>query len=197
MPIKVRETSRPDLNNTLNVLKMQVYDKIGFKMGNLKLDVEGVVYGACTFECNGVKIMHRIAKMTPAKTGQFVAIWKRSQKGITMPFDVTDNFDFMVITTTFDHHLGQFVFPKEVLVNKGIISQDGKHGKRGIRVYPPWDKVTSKQAEVTQHWQLKYFLPIKKQSCNRFGFGETIILFVYRFLRSLNLITQTLKVSYL
>ncbi|MFQ6421766.1 MULTISPECIES: MepB family protein [unclassified Bacillus (in: firmicutes)] len=33
-------------------------------------------------------------------------------------------------------------------------------GKRAIRVYPPWDKTTSRQAQKTQAWQLEYFLEI-------------------------------------
>jgi len=36
------------------------------------------------------------------------------------------------------------------LADKSIISKNGKLGKRGIRVYPPWDMVTNKQAEKTQ-----------------------------------------------
>jgi hypothetical protein len=150
-----------NLETVFKLINTSVYDNFVQKMVNFRKDNESAIYGACTFELNGAGIIHRIAKITPKKTGQFVAIWKRSQKGITMPFDVTDNFDFMVITIKCDHQLGQFIFPKEVLFNKGIISQDGKHGKRGIRVYPPWNKVTNKQAQVSQNWQLKYFLPIK------------------------------------
>lgn len=161
MSIESQAIPHTDLNNILNGLKTQVYDKIGFEIDYLKFEIESANYGACTFECNGAGIIHRVAKITPKKTGQFVAIWKRSQKGITMPFDVTDNFDLMVITIKCDHQLGQFVFPKAILANKGIIAQNGSGGKRGIRVYPPWDKVTNKQAQVSQNWQLKYFLPIK------------------------------------
>ena len=51
-----------------------------------------------------------------------------------------------------------------MLADKGIITRNGKEGKRGIRVYPPWDIVTSKQAEKTQSWQTKYFLTIKNDN---------------------------------
>jgi hypothetical protein len=37
-----------------------------------------------------------------------------------------------------------------------------KGGKRAIRVYPPWDKAESRQAEKTQKWQLEYFVEIPK-----------------------------------
>ena len=48
------------------------------------------------------------------------------------------------------------------MADKGIITRNGKEGKRGIRVYPPWDIPTNKQAEKTKIWQAKYFLTIKK-----------------------------------
>ncbi len=86
-----------------------------------------------------------------------MTIWKRNRKGITTPFDVSDNFDFIIITSKSEDNLGQFVFPKSVLLEKGIISNNNNSGKRGIRVYPPWDTPTSKQAIKTQSWQIKYF----------------------------------------
>ena len=51
-----------------------------------------------------------------------------------------------------------------MLADNGIITQNGKEGKRGIRVYPPWDIVTNKQAMKTQNWQTKYFLTIKNDN---------------------------------
>jgi hypothetical protein len=49
-------------------------------------------------------------------------------------------------------------------LDKGIITRNNKDGKRGIRVYPPWDIAINKQAEKTQLWQTKYFLTIKKDN---------------------------------
>ena len=57
-------------------------------------------------------------------------------------------------------HFGQFVFPKAVLYEKGIVSKDGKSGKRAMRIYPPWDITDSRQAKKTQAWQLMYFFEI-------------------------------------
>ena len=31
-----------------------------------------------------------------------------------------------------------------------------------MRVYPPWDKPESKQAEKTQKWQTEYFVDVSK-----------------------------------
>jgi hypothetical protein len=154
------------INSELLQVKELVYDKCNFEFSNLVIDSESAEYQACSFKLNSFQIIHRLSKITPTKIGQFVTIWKRNDKGITAPFDVSDNFDFIIITSKSGEKLGQFVFPKSVLLEKGIISNNKNSGKRGIRVYPPWDIPTSKQAEKTQHWQTKYFYSINKNSFN-------------------------------
>lgn len=131
-------------------------------MSKLKRNAESVAYGACSFELNGLKIEHRTSKTTPTKSGQFVTIWKRSEEGLTTPFDMSDDIDFVVITSRSGENLGQFILPKSVLVQQGIFSQNGKGGKRGIRVYPPWDTTHSRQAAATQSWQIPYFWSLQK-----------------------------------
>ena len=145
------------LQDNLQNIKILLSDVGSFELKNLNTHSEGIEYGACHFELNDLKIEYRVSKITPTKTGQFVTIWKRNTQGITAPFDVADAIDFVIITSKNGDNWGQFVFPKMVLVEKGIFSQNEKGGKRGIRVYPPWDKAMNKQAEKTQNWQLKYF----------------------------------------
>lgn len=170
-----RDTNEPPYNphihdelskmiTTLMAINESVYVKCGFRMSNLKRNSESAAYGACSFELNGLKIEHRASKTTPTKTGQFVTIWKRSKEGITTPYDIADDIDFVVITSRSGGHLGQFIFPKSVLGDQGVFAQNGKGGKRGIRVYPPWDKTHSQQAARTQSWQTKYFLNIQSNS---------------------------------
>ncbi|HRE78444.1 MAG TPA: MepB family protein [Flavobacterium sp.] len=142
---------------------LDVYAKCGFTITNLKLHSESSEYAACSFELDGQKVEYRVSKITPTKTGQFVTIWKRNNEGITAPFDVSD-LDFIVITSKSGDKIGQFIFPKSVLVEKGIITSNGKQGKRGIRVYPPWDNANSKQAEQTQRWQTNYFVLIERDN---------------------------------
>lgn len=144
----------------LIVVKELVYDKCNFNLTNLKLNLESEEYSACSFKLNELTIEHRTSKITPTKTGQFVTVWKRNEHRITAPFDVSDNIDFIVVTAKSNEKLGQFIFPKTVLVRQGVMSQNGKGGKRGIRVYPPWDIAANKQAEKTQRWQAEYFLGI-------------------------------------
>ena len=148
----------------LQLAEKLLYNECGFQLQNLIWNSESTNYGACSFELNNYKIQFRVANITPTKIGQFVAIWKRNNQGITAPFDVADSLDFMIISVRDSENFGQFIFPKSVLVAKGIVSQNEKGGKRGIRVYAPWDKPENKQAIKTQAWQVNYFVEIKKNS---------------------------------
>lgn len=168
-------TTENTLFSDLDIINTLVYEKCGLVLKNLHLNPESIEYNACSFELNEHKIEHRASKITPTKTGQFVTIWKRNNMGITTPFDFSDTTDFIVITSRRDNDLGQFIFPKSVLAEKGIISQNGKEGKRGIRVYPPWDITNNKQAEKTQTWQTKYFLTIKDDKINNLDFMKNLL----------------------
>lgn len=159
----------------LKIVKELVYDKCGFDFTNLTQNLESEEYGACTFVLNGMTIQYRASKVTPAKTGQFVTIWKRNDEGITQPFDIVDDLDFIIITSKSDNNFGQFVFPKLILADKGIISGNGKIGKRGIRVYPPWDMPLNKQAQKTQMWQTKYFLTIKSDGSTDLNLAKKLL----------------------
>lgn len=141
-------------------LKSVLYDPAGFILDNFSIEEESEEYNACRFTLNNISIISRTAKITPTKTGQFVTLWKRENNGPIQPFNISDDFDLVVINTHFENQLGQFVFPKHVLKAKEILSTDVKDGKRGFRVYPPWDETTSKQAIATQKWQCKYFIEL-------------------------------------
>lgn len=173
------ENSLPTINqfhDDLKVAKERVYDKCGFELTKPKIHAESRAYVACAFELNGKMIEHRVSKITPTKTGQFVTVWKRNDKGITQPYDILDNLDFIIITARNNENFGQFIFPKRILAEKGIITQNGKEGKRGIRVYPPWDIATNKQALKTQAWQTKYFLTIKNNNSTDLDLAKKLIL---------------------
>ena len=159
-----KSTSENILLNELKTFKDLVYDDCRLNLTNLKLSTESLAYGACSFELNNKKIQYRVSKITPLKSGQFVTIWKRNKDGITEPFDISDDLDFIIIAAKRENNSGQFIFPKSVLAEKGIITKNNKQGKRGIRVYPPWDTVENKQAEKSQTWQTKYFLTIGAES---------------------------------
>lgn len=136
----------------------QLYNRCGLSFTEFHTEKESAEYDACTFKLNGKSVICRTAKITPTKIGQFVTVWKRNENGVTAPFNINDNFDFFVITTLNGELSGQFIFPKSVLLAKGVISGGNSVGKRGIRVYPSWDLASNKQAQKTQHWQLAYFV---------------------------------------
>lgn len=164
------------LHSDLKIAKELVYDNCEFELTDPKLNSESSEYGACSFRLNGNTIEHRVSKITPTKNGQFVTIWKRNKDGITEPFNISDKLDLIIITSKSGENFGQFIFPKTVLADKGIITRNNKEGKRGIRVYPPWDIPTNKQAGKTQSWQIKYFLTIKNDNSTDFNLAKKLIL---------------------
>lgn len=144
----------------LDQIKDKIYDKYKFDFANFIVDTESLVYEACQFKLNNRQIISRAAKITPKKVGQFVTFWKRNKNGPIAPFHESDKIDFYAVSVCKGDQFGQFVFPKVVLLKKGIISTEKKEGKRAFRVYPSWDTCSSKQAQKTQMWQLEYFYKI-------------------------------------
>lgn len=141
----------------------KVYDKCGLEITNFEIEKESQEYDACQFDLNGLKIISRSSKVTPKKAGQFVTFWKRNSKGPIEPFHEADTFDFFVVNSRTDSGLGQFVFPKSILIQKGIISTNIKEGKRAFRVYTHWDKGLNKTAERTLLWQKDYFFEVEEK----------------------------------
>lgn len=139
-----------------------IYEPAGMKLTSAAFsEAESIEYGACRFAINGHNTVFRVAKITPTKIGQFVTIWKRPiVGGEIVPFDISDGVTFVIISVSDEIHSGQFIFDRDILVAKDIMSRDGKGGKRGIRVYPPWTNPVAKAALKTQQWQLQYFLSI-------------------------------------
>lgn len=138
--------------------KEWVYDPGGFACSQPVPEPESAEYAAHGFTLDGLSVRFRAARTTPTKAGQFVTVWQRSEAGPIRPFDADDGVDLFVIGSHDGGHRGQFVFPREVLCRRGIVSLNGSGGKRGFRVYPPWVTTTSRQARSTQQWQVNHFL---------------------------------------
>ena len=152
--------NRLDIHADFYTAQKTIYEPLGWVCKNIQKEAESAEYGACAFEMNGRWIIFRVAKITPTKVGQFVTLWKRIGRGPIMPYDMTDSFDLLVVNVRDKDRFGQFVFPKAILYEKGIISKDGNGGKRAIRVYPAWDVADNAQAKRTQAWQLQYFFEV-------------------------------------
>ncbi|MCB1108953.1 MAG: MepB family protein [Chlamydiia bacterium] len=136
------------------------YETSGLHLNNIRREVESAEYGACEFRLGGKLCKFRVGKVTPKKMGFFITIWKRDGVGPIMPYDLTDPVDLFVFSACTSQHFGQFVFPKAVLHEKGILSREGIGGKRALRVYPPWVLAPNRQAKKTQGWQVQYFFEI-------------------------------------
>ncbi|WP_338840514.1 MepB family protein [Flavobacterium ginsenosidimutans] len=144
-------------SSDLLLAKETIFDKANLELSSLQKEAESDEYSAYRFQINNKNICYREAKITPTKTGQFVTLWKRNQTGTIEPFDYSDAIDFMMVSVRKNENWGLFIFPKLVLLEKGIFSTEKKEGIRATRVYPSWDETTSKQAQKTQKWQLEYF----------------------------------------
>ncbi len=156
------------LPKNLLTAKELVYDICGFECSEPQPEKESQEYDAFDYKIGESQIKFRSAKITPTKTGQFVTLWKRNINGIIEPFDYKDEIDFVIVSVQKEDLLGQFIFPKEILLKKGVFTSETKEGIRATRVYPPWDETTSKQAQKTQQWQLDYFLSVSdKTDLNR------------------------------
>ncbi|MGW7369713.1 MepB family protein [Streptomyces sp. NPDC054841] len=146
----------------LLVAKELVYGPSGFACSRPVPEAESAEYGACEFTLDGFSVRFRVARTTPKKVGQFVTVWKRSPGGPIQPFDAEDPVDLFVISSREGRRFGQFVFPRDVLCERDIVSRNGSGGKRAFRVYPPWVTTTNRQARNTQTWQLNHFLHLSE-----------------------------------
>lgn len=165
MSIKNNWNTLNSIPNDLLMAGKLVYDALGFECSQPHPEAESAEYSAYRFHLNGKNICYREAKITPTKTGQFVTLWKRNTVLKTIePFDASDPIDYVIISVRKNELFGQFIFPKSVLLAKGLFSTAAKEGIRATRVYPPWDETTSKQAQKTQQWQLDYFYEIPLHS---------------------------------
>jgi len=129
------------------------------KFSNLKTQTEAKDYFGFEYTYKNKNYVQRTAKITPKKMGLFVTLWKRGSDGHSQPYDKSDHYDFVVIICKSKKLNGMFLFPKKILLKRKILSNKNKSidGKRGFRLYPPWDTPRSKQVLSTQKWQLEFF----------------------------------------
>ncbi|SFX36350.1 hypothetical protein SAMN02787144_1002443 [Streptomyces atratus] len=155
-------TPSEPLHPDLLAARTLVYEPSGLVCTRPVPEAESAEYGAHSFTVDGSAVRFRVARTTPTKAGQFVTVWKRSVDGPIRPYDSGDPVDLFVISTRDAGGFGQFVFPRDVLCERDIVSHNGVGGKRAFRVYPPWVTTTGRQAGRTQEWQVEYFLPVRE-----------------------------------
>ena len=159
----------------LTLLDRLLFKPCGLPLTNVTPEPESADYFAHEFQVAGKNVKFRKAKITPTKTGQFVTIWKRNENNITIPYSLTDDIDFYIFLTRRGEKAGIFLFPKSVMHENKILTDDTRDGKRGFRLYPPWGAPTNKQALNTQAWQTPYFINLTDET--RFDLQPLKVLF--------------------
>lgn len=141
----------------------EVYEAAGMTVtAAARREAESADYGACRLGLDGRSVAFRIAKTTPTKLGQFVTLWKRPLPGGDIaPLDSGDGVDFVVVSVGDAARRGQFVFSQHALVRHGVMSVEGRGGKRAFRLYPPWSEPAATAAIAAQRWQLPCFMPLE------------------------------------
>lgn len=147
----------------LNEVNRLFSKNCNIEIESYRIEKESSDYNATFFELNKKQTIFRLAKITPKKIGFFVTLWKRDKRGVTIPFHKNDAIDLIIIEVRKSNKIGHFVFSKSLLIEKGIITSK-KEGKRGFRIYPPWETPSSKQAITSQNWQSYHFFEHNKMN---------------------------------
>ncbi|EUJ82778.1 MepB family protein [Staphylococcus aureus] len=114
-------------------------------------------YEALTFSFKEETYQSRLAKKTPTKAGYFVTCWTKDENNCNQPYSKEAFEDYLMIIVIDEELSGYFLFPRELLVEKGILTTFEHKGKMAFRVYPKWCNQLNKTAGQTQKWQCKYF----------------------------------------
>nr|WP_251131978.1 MULTISPECIES: MepB family protein [unclassified Exiguobacterium] len=143
----------------MNYVNKIIYEPNRLPLERVQEEPQNANYGAGTFKIFSKTVRFRIGHVTPTKLGQFVVFWEKDDNNKNQPYRYDEAPDLLVITTFKNETaFGQFIFPKEVLLQQNVLSSNATKGKMAMRVYPSWDTPTSKQAIATQKWQAPYFI---------------------------------------
>ncbi|MCD8919258.1 MepB family protein [Staphylococcus gallinarum] len=133
-------------------------------------------YEAINLSINKISIKSRLAKKTPKKRGYFLALWKKDQENINVPYHYEEFKDLLIVNILDEQYKGQFVFPKAVLEKHNVLCTNKAKGKMAFRVYPSWEENLNTSATKTQKWQSPYFIDlthsIDKGKVNYLYFGS-------------------------
>lgn len=167
-----------DFYAALNYVNKMIYEPCDLTVESVQEEKQNSKYGAGTFQLSSRTVRFRVANRTPAKAGQFVAFWEKDENNKNRAFPYEEAPDLLVVTAfKSDNEFGQFIFPKEIIYKQNILRSSSTKGKMAIRVYPSWDRPTSKQAKKTQEWQLPYFIDMR----NLDGLSLEKVLELYSF----------------
>lgn len=124
----------------------------------VKEEPQNAAYGGGIIQDGHEEIRIRVAKVTPVKIGQFVAMWEKDDQQQNQPFSIDNSPAYLMIIV---HHPNQasgcFIFPRAALEKHQLYSTSNVKGKMGLRVYLPWDQPDNRTVKRTQTWQVPYF----------------------------------------
>lgn len=149
-----------NLNNIIRNLNNIVYKPNNLMITNLKEEKQNSEYAGGMFYLNNKSVRFRVSKITPNKVGQFVSFWEKDENMRNKAFSYDTAPDLLVITCINENKLGQFIFPKAILLKEKILRTQSQTGKMAMRIYPVWDTTVSNQAKKSQMWQLQYFVDL-------------------------------------
>lgn len=72
-------------HTTLAYINETLYAPAGFIADSIREEPQNAEYGAGTFQLGALSVRFRVAKITPTKTGQFVAMWEKMPSVKTRP----------------------------------------------------------------------------------------------------------------
>lgn len=151
------EVSLPHRISPQENLTDQILQECGIEVFSALPERENRAYGAQILDTSVGMIRVREGRATPTKPGVFVAVWHRMDSGETGPLPNNDGVDYLLVTAQRGELIGSFLIPTQALMEHGIISVEGRGGKRGFRLYPTWLTAHNPQASRTQAWQAPYF----------------------------------------
>ena len=133
------------------------------KIQNLFVEKQNQAYEGLTFNLSDETYRSRLAKKTPNKKGYFVVFWEKDAQNKNQPYAFESAPDQLIVLVLDDKKQGIFLFPKKVLLEQGILTNQTSKGKMGIRVYPTWESELNTSAQRTQKWQAVYFTDYTNQ----------------------------------
>lgn len=128
----------------------------------LQIEEQNIDYEGAVFSLNQRAYRTRLAKLTPKKKGYFVAAWEKDANGTNQAYQYEDSPNKLIVSVIDGEKCGQFIFPKSVLLAKGILKNATQKGKMAFRVYPNWVSDLNVTAKKTQSWQSDYFIDLSK-----------------------------------
>ena len=115
-------------------------------------------YEALTFSFKEETYQSRLAKKTPTKAGYFVTCWTKDENNCNQPYSKEAFADYLMIIVIDEELSGYFLFPRELLVEKGILTTFEHKGKMAFRVYPRGGNHGKKTEGKTQRGKGKWLL---------------------------------------